>query len=214
MLLRIWSSAVSSRSGMLLSKTFVKFPVAISASFVTIRYTVADALVQISEIRNDNRNNWNYPRSVAFTMFGLYCGVCFGKIYTKYYAMLLDSLLRRNIKKIPAVIGITVFDCTVCSVVLYYPMYYTIQEFCHTGQFDPLKAVRTTRDNMVADIRAMSSFFGPLTMFNLLFVPVHLRAICVAMVSNIWAIIISKMRGDYIKANEGIEKDVVIMSVL
>jgi len=189
---------VNSPHVFLLNKIFLRFPVAIAASIATVRYTVSDALVQTSELGNETRwKTWDYSRSSAFALFGLYSGVFYGKIYTKYYAMLMANLSGRGIQKIPAAIGVSLFDSTVVSIVTYYPIYYLIQEYCHTRQFSPINALSTTRDNAIADISAITSFYCPLLVMNLIFVPVHLRAINITIVAIVWSIILSKMRGRY-----------------
>jgi len=189
---------VESRAGVLFNKTFLRFPIAISTVLTCVRYGVADGLVQISEIRNEIRSdNWDYPRSAAFCLFGLYCGLFYGKLYSTWYEMLMARLLRANISKISAGFGIAVVDSTLFAVITYFPVYYTIQEFCHSRRFVPVLGLRLTWRNKITDMKAMLFFYGPILTLNLLFVPVHLRAISINIGSNIWAIFLSKMRGKY-----------------
>jgi len=199
-LVRLWTHISLSRPGVHFNKTFLRYPVAISASLFSLKTVVADALVQIADMKTAIMwENWDYPRSLAFAMFGLYCGAVFGTFYSKYYTIILERMLRCNIPKILAVVGIGLFDSTVLAVTMYYPVYYTIQEFSHTHRFVPLKGLKVARENTMEDVKAMVSFFCPLTMINMLLVPAHLRAICVNIVGNIWCIILSKMRGKYVE---------------
>jgi len=132
-------------------------------------------------------------------------------VYTKYYASLMVCLVRYNVPKVSAAIGIALFDSTIWVVISFYPMYYLIQDFCHTGRFAPLLAIRTTWKNLYLDIRAMLSFFFPLTVLTLLFVPVHLRAISITSVATLWAMILSKIRGNYQQVEKEIDSSLVTL---
>jgi len=46
---------LNSRPAVMLDKTFIRYPVAIAASLVMVRYITFDGLIQISEFRNETR---------------------------------------------------------------------------------------------------------------------------------------------------------------
>merc|ERR1719320_201470 len=110
---------------------------------------------------------------------------------------MMAGLQKRNLSKIPAAVLVSLLDSTIVSISAYWPVYYLIQEFCHTHEFSPIKALQTTKENAFFDTITTMSFCCPLLLTNMLFVPVHLRNICITITSILWSVIVSKSRGRY-----------------
>jgi len=188
------------RPYLLINRTFLRFPVAISATICVFRYTTADAVVQISA--NKGTKNWDYRRSLAFSIFALWIGVFYGKAQTVYYTNIMTKLQRLNWSKIRASASIGLFDSTLVSLPMYFLPFYTIQEYCHSHQFNPRVVLQRTWNNALTDITASLSFYGPVTTLNMFFVPRHLRAIFSTLFSWLWSLAISKMRGRHDPAKQ------------
>jgi len=184
-----------SRPGKLFNRTFLRFPVAISASMGIFRYTTADALVQISE--NKGRKSWDYRRSWAFFIFGVWIGVFFGKTQAVWYTKVMATLRRLNLSKISASAGIALFDSTLLSVTMYFLPFYAIQDYCNSHQFNFGGVLQKSWSNATTDMTASLSFHGPVITFNMMFVPPHLRPIFINSLSWLWSLNVSKMRGRY-----------------
>jgi len=153
---------VKSRSIVLIDNAFRRFPVLIAVGYAAVRYTVADGLVQISELRRD-WINWDYPRSMAFLTFGLWSGVFWGNLYGRYYGPLMEKLVRRGMSRRRVALGIAFFDTTIVTGVAYYPAYYLVQEYCHTRRFSPAIALRKAKKNCMVDITVVTMYYVPMT---------------------------------------------------
>jgi len=184
-----------SRPGVFINRTFLRLPVAISASMSIFRYTTADTIVQISE--NKGGKNWDYGRSSAFFIFGVWIGVFFGKTQSVWYTKVMATLQQLNWSKISASTAIALFDSTLVSATMYFLPFYAIQDYCNSHQFNPDGVLRKSRNNATTDMTASLSFHGPVITFNMMFVPPHLRPIFLSSLSWIWSLSVSKMRGRY-----------------
>jgi len=184
------------------NNTFRRFPLAIAVGVSIVRYTSADALVQISELEN-KWSKWDYPRSTAFMIFGLYCGTFWANLYGRYYGVIVARLTSRGIPKPFAALGISFMDTTLVCSVFYYPVYYILQEYCHTGRFSPRTGCESAWKNRYADIGILTLFYCPMNAINLFLIPPHFRAIYANIIpSTIWGLILSKMRGKYEEEND------------
>jgi hypothetical protein len=193
---RSWQRVTRSHPYCLFNNTCHRYPVAIAASISVVRYTSMDGIVQFSESKS--WSNWEFGRSGSFALFGLYIGAFFGVVYTKYYGRLLESLRSRGFSKFTAAFGISLLDVTVASAIAYYPVYYLLQEYCHTGQLSFTNALKRTKQNMSTDLSLLFLFYCPMSFVMLFWIPKHLRAVYASVVpSTFWSAIMSKMRGQY-----------------
>ena len=153
------------------------------------RYQVGD---MISQTREDAKFDW--WRNLSFACFGFYCGAIYFGVYGPIYSIPLD-VLQRKFGKASAAISMAMFDSAITSSILYFPMFYMLQERIRSPHPSMSTAWKTCNENRAKDVSALMTVFLPLNCVNYMFIPTNYRGLFAGCSGVIWVIVLSCTRG-------------------
>jgi len=133
--------------------------------------------------------DFDWKRSMTFACFGAYAGAMYKVIYGPVYT----SILKRGV---PA-LGVALFDSAVTTHIVYFPVYYMVQESVQSATPSLQEAWLKCQNNRWNDFVSLLSVFTPITLANLYLVPTPWRGTFSGTVGIIWAIYLSFTRGTY-----------------
>mmetsp|Transcript_7884 Transcript_7884/g.10196 ORF Transcript_7884/g.10196 Transcript_7884/m.10196 type:complete len:211 (-) Transcript_7884:196-828(-) len=181
-------------------------PFIFGVSTATIKTGGVDYLVQ-KHVEKKDEIEWR--RVAVFTTFGfLYTGswqyLLFVKIMPKYCpnsAAFIAKPFREKLRDkqgLKEVLVQNFMENGLNNPFLYFPIFYTIQEFLNKGKEGKvMNALNRYRENCIDDLFAIWSLWIPAQAFNFGFSPLWLRVPFVAFVSTIWTGYMSFTRGAF-----------------
>ncbi|KAG1676049.1 hypothetical protein FOA52_014914 [Chlamydomonas sp. UWO 241] len=168
----------------------LKWPRSTAVVTTTLKTTGADAFAQLVVEKNEVMD---WKRNAVFTAFGFgYLGVW------QYY--LYNTLFRSWCKPITSVVGhwgsapVKVFlDQAIHHPLLYFPTFYVLKGSIEGRH--PIDSIKRSFVDLPENVKACWAVWVPAQLVNFSVVPHHLRIPFVALVSFLWTVIISGMRG-------------------
>jgi glycine cleavage system regulatory protein len=190
----------------------IQYPFAFGMGVSTIKTSASDLLVQ-TVVENKREIDWK--RNLAFATFGcFYLGGVQYAIYVPVFGRLFPAAAPFAAKTIKqkmkdtkgqiALLSQVFIDQCVHHPLMYFPVFYMTKEIVTSdGNPDFMAAMRTYKDNMAEDMKALWKIWVPATMVNFAFMPMWGRIPMVAATSMVWTCILSAMRGgDVVHSDE------------
>jgi protein Mpv17 len=144
---------------------------------------------------------------VGFVQYMLYC-----RLFPRLFQTAGTFNLKPFAEKIRDRVGILNVGKMVCldqfvyHPLMYFPVFYTCQEFINGGASSPTTIVRNALQkysgNYKEDLKALWKIYIPVSILQCSVVPLHLRVPFVATVGIFWCAILSFMRGDDVRAKD------------
>mmetsp|Transcript_8880 Transcript_8880/g.13253 ORF Transcript_8880/g.13253 Transcript_8880/m.13253 type:complete len:212 (-) Transcript_8880:89-724(-) len=166
------------------------YPITTAGLIIAARYGGGDIMLQTL-----NNEPWDIQRTVMFAAFGGTYAMTFGyAVYNVFYPSL--GIARR----FP--FALALFDCTINSPFLYFPVYYLFREVTYNSKPKEAPAdivqhtYSTWNRSFWSDLKSVTAFWLPVNTFNFWIVPLHFRQPFMAVSGFAWAMILSNLRGD------------------
>jgi len=182
-----------------------RHPIIFGSVVASLKTGFADWLTQ-KNIERSETIDWK--RVSMFTTFGLlYLGGVSYFLYVPVMTRFLFPNARKFVnlafrEKIKSKSGqITVFkqvltDLCVFAPLGYYPVFYLIKEKSYSDKPTwVLDALRTYKQNIVKDLTSYATCWGPALALNFGLCPMHMRVPFIALVSLLWTMYLSSVRG-------------------
>ena len=182
-----------------------KFPFAFGVTTATVKTGTVDFLVQ-KYVEKVEHVDWT--RVSVFTAFGF----CFTGVwqYTLFVRLMtricpgakkiIDKPLREKLRDKQGLKELAIQNFAengVNNPLLYFPIFYTIQEFLiHGWDGKVMNGLRKYAANAHEDVPAILSLWIPAQAFNFAFSPMWLRVPFVSFVSALWTAYVSIVRGN------------------
>ena len=176
-------------------------PIITGTSIAVFKSIFADYLTQrMLEHRSFDEIDWK--RNLCFGVFGFgYTGlICYG-IYAKLYPYLFQNIFKNvfntNIKQ---TIGQILIDQFIHSPLIYMPVFYCLKGFIYNGSMSKALINSSLNEyfctNIKKDILALWMVWIPANMLTFTIIPLHLRVPYLTLVSFVWTVVLSALRGE------------------
>jgi len=172
-------------------------PVKVAGLVIGMRYGLGDLVIQmVSSSSSSSRLEFDPLRTLMFGAFGATYAMTLGY---GVYNMLYPLAFRRVHPIITAL-----FDCTIHSPFLYFPMFYMFnasyeaiklqEKRHHTPKQIAQDGYQTWKSSFSRDFKACVAFWLPVNSINFSFVALHFRQPYMAVTGFAWAMILSAMQ--------------------
>mmetsp|Transcript_40166 Transcript_40166/g.73026 ORF Transcript_40166/g.73026 Transcript_40166/m.73026 type:complete len:180 (+) Transcript_40166:2-541(+) len=146
------------------------------------RYSAGDYLAQTREVQGFDKY-----RSMNFACFGGYCGALYWGVYGPIYT----KIFQRGIPPF----AVAFFDLTVTINIVYYPLFYIMQEYIQSSKPSVSAALRRCSENRWDDTKSVLMIFMPIHLCNFYFIPNLWRGLFSGVAGTVWAVFLSYSRG-------------------
>jgi hypothetical protein len=199
---RIYNVAKLSRYAMLyqlqmVNAAFKKHPLLLGSLFAGFKGLLADLFAQMV-LENKKFDDVNWHRNKLFGFVGvLYTGFVVYAIYVKIYPKLFRRI--EQWPKFRKAAFMSFVDQFIHNMVIYFPFFYAFKAGVYQGfsKETCTNAVHTyLYENMYDDMISSLSVWGPANIITFAMIPPHLKTPWLSVVSFVWIVVLSTIRGE------------------